>query len=131
MSGANNVSFAPQLHIKSGVRDIDFYAKAFGATEARRWINEDGSVHVAELNIEEATFYLHEEKPEEGFFAPDRCEGVTCTISLFVPYVNMAMEAAVAAGAIEISPARNYEYGYRQGKIKDPFGHYWLLQMKI
>lgn len=72
MSDSNKVSFAPQLHIKSGVREIDFYSRAFGATELRRWINEDGTIHVAELSIDGAIFYLHEEKPEAESVSPDK-----------------------------------------------------------
>lgn len=131
MPATNIISFAPQLHIGSAVRDIDFYTKAFGAIEARRWINEDGSVHVAELRIGEAIFYLHEEKPEAGAVTPGKYGAITCTVALFVPDVDVMMESAIAAGAIELSAARNYEYGYRQGKIEDPFGHHWLLQSKI
>ncbi|MEO5682669.1 MAG: hypothetical protein ABIQ88_08505 [Chitinophagaceae bacterium] len=41
------------------------------------------------------------------------------------------MKNAVAAGATEISPVRDYDYGYRQGEIKDPFGHTWLIEMNI
>ncbi len=33
----NKTRFAPQLYIKSGIRNIDFYKKAFGAIEVRRW----------------------------------------------------------------------------------------------
>ena len=54
--------FAPQLYIKSGIKDISFYEKAFGAVELRRFSNEDGSIHVAELSIHGALFHLHEEK---------------------------------------------------------------------
>jgi PhnB protein len=41
------------------------------------------------------------------------------------------MQKAIAAGATVISPAQSYEYGYRQGEIKDPFGHHWMIEMKI
>jgi hypothetical protein len=44
--------FAPQLFIKSGVTNIDFYTQAFGAVELRRFSNDDGSIHVSELSID-------------------------------------------------------------------------------
>ena len=47
MPEMNKTSFAPQLYIKSGIRDIEFYGKAFGAIELRWWTNVDGSLHVA------------------------------------------------------------------------------------
>jgi PhnB protein len=49
MSEINNTRFAPQLYIPHGVKDIEFYTKAFGAIELRRWTNADGTIHVAEL----------------------------------------------------------------------------------
>jgi len=41
------------------------------------------------------------------------------------------MNKALAAGAILVSPAQSYNYGYRQGEVKDPFGHLWMIEQKI
>lgn len=131
MNENSKTYFAPQLYIKSGVRDISFYSKAFGATELRRFTNDDGSIHVAELSIDGAIFHLHEETPRLRSFSPDKYNGTTTIIGLFVPDVDAVMNKALEAGAIEITPAQDYDYGYRQGEIKDPFGHLWLIEMKI
>ena len=131
MNEMNKVFFAPRLFIKSGVFDISFYEKAFGAVELRRFANDDGSIHVSELSIEGALFHLHEEVLHSGRFEPGRHNGTTVTVGLFVPDVNAVMNKAISAGGIEISPAQDYDYGYRQGEIKDPFGHHWLIEMKI
>ena len=122
--------FAPQLLINNGVKDISFYANAFGATENFCLRNDDDSVHVAELSIDGTIFHLHEvTKPY--FFSPDKHNGTTAIIGLFVPDVDAVMNRAIAAGAEEISAAKDYEYNYRQGEIKDPFGHHWLIEKKI
>jgi PhnB protein len=122
--------FAPQLLINNGVKDISFYAKAFGATENLCLYNDDGSIHVAELSIDGVIFHLHEvTKPY--FFSPNKYNGSTTIIGLFVPDVNAVMSNAIRAGAKEISPVKDYEYDYRQGEIEDPFGHHWLIQKKI
>ena len=131
MNEINKTFFAPQLCIKSGIRDIDFYAKAFGAIELRRWTNDDDSLHVAELSFDGAMFHLHQESPESGFFDPQKHNGITTIIGLFVSDVDAIMNRAIAAGAVEINPAKDYDYGYRQGEIKDPFGHHWLIEKKI
>ena len=131
MNKSNNTCVAPQLYIKSGITDISFYEKAFGAVELRRWTNADGSLHVAELSINGAIFHLHEEKPIAGQFNPDFMNGVTTLIGLFVDDVDDVMNSAIGAGAILISPAEDYDYGYRQGEIKDPFGHIWLIEKNI
>jgi len=131
MSTSINTSFAPQLYIKSGINDISFYEKAFGAIELRRITNDDGSIHVAELSIHGALFQLHEEKIKAGQFNPELHNGTTTLIGLFVPDVDIVMNNAIAAGAILTSPTQSYDYGYRQGEIKDPFGHIWMIEMKI
>jgi len=123
--------FAPQLCIKSGVTDISFYEKAFGAIELRRWTNDDGSVHVAELSINGAMFHLHEEKLSAGQFNPQGINGTTTLIGLFVSDVDKIIAKSIDAGATLVSPAQSYDYAYRQGEIKDPFGHVWLIEMKI
>jgi PhnB protein len=127
----SNISFAPQLYIQNGVTDISFYKKAFGAVELRRFSNADGSIHVAELSIEGALFHLHEETKKTEQISPIKINSTTVLIGLFVPDVDAVMEKAVAAGASVLSAAQSYDYGYRQGEIKDPFGHVWLIEQNI
>ena len=122
--------FAPQLLLNNGVRDISFYEKAFGATENLCFRNDDDSIHVAELSINGVIFHVHE-VTRPYFFSPEKHKGTTVIIGLFVPDVAAVMNSAMKAGAIEINPAKDYEYGYRQGEIEDPFGHRWLIQKKI
>ena len=123
--------FAPELFINNGVKDISFYENAFGASEQMRFSNDDGSIHVVELLIDEAIFHIHEITAKPYFFSPEKNNGTTICIGLFVSNVDEVINKAIQAGAIEISPAQDYEYGYRQGTIKDPFGHYWQIQKKI
>lgn len=123
--------FAPQLHIKSGVADISFYTDGLGAKELRRFSNPDGSVHVAELRIEGALFHLHEENQSKQNLEPLSCNGVTSLVGIFVSDVDDFMDRALKAGATLLHEARDYEYGYRQGEFKDPFGHHWLVEKRI
>ena len=123
--------FAPQLFIKNGVTDISFYGKAFGAVELRRVSNDDGTIHVSELSINGTLFHLHEETSRTDQFSPEKVNGTTVLIGLFVEQVDAVISRAIEAGAVVLSPAQSYDYGYRQGQIKDPFGHLWLIEMKI
>jgi len=127
----NKTFFAPQLFIPSGVSDISFYSKAFDAIEIRLWRNDDGSIHVAELSINETIFHLHEERPAKGQLEPKNVKGVTTLIGLFVNDVDTVMNKALQAGATLLSSAQDYDYGYRQGNIQDPFGHQWMIETKI
>jgi PhnB protein len=123
--------FAPQLFINNGVTDISFYKNAFGAVERLRLDNDDGSVHVAEFSINGAIFHVHEVTSNSSFFSPENHNGCTTLIGLFVEDVQEVMTRAINAGATEIKPSKDYEYGYRQGEIKDPFGHHWMIEKKI
>jgi PhnB protein len=127
----NKTEFAPQLFIPGGVKDISFYLNAFGAKENNLWRNEDGTIHVAELSINGTIFHLHEERPMKGQLEPHKAKGVTTLIGLFVKDVDTVINDALKAGAILLNPAQDYDYGYRQGEIKDPFGHQWMIEMKI
>ena len=122
-------SFAPMLRIRNGVTDIDFYKNAFGAVEHFRVNNDDGTVHVAEFDIDGAVFHIHEIYPHTEF-DPKPHEGVV-TVGLFVDDVHGMFDQAIAAGGVSLSPVTDYEYGYRQGALRDPFGHVWMLQCHI
>jgi PhnB protein len=120
--------FAPELHIPNWTFNIDFYIK-FGATEHFCFRNDDGSIHVAEFEIKGAIFHVHETMRDA--LEPISAKGVTSVIGLFVPDVEDVMQKAIQAGATEINPVTDHDYGYRQGLFKDPFGHYWQIQKKI
>ena len=124
-------TFTPQLFIPSGTKDISFYQNAFGAKEILKFLNDDGSVHVAELSIDGTIFHLHEEGPQKGRLHPKEAKGITTLIGLFVEDVDLVMNNALIAGATLISPAQDYDYGYRQGDFLDPFGHQWMIEKKI
>jgi len=131
MEITNSVTFAPQLYIKSGLTDVSFYTNAFSAKELRRFENPDGSIHVVEFSIAGQLFHLHEENESKGLYAPSSARGTSVIIGLFVSSVDDVMKKAVAAGATVLSPAQDYDYGYRQGQLKDPFGHVWMIEQVI
>ncbi len=122
----SKTTFVPVLSIGSGVADIEFYKKAFGAIELWRLNNPDGTVHVAAFSIGDAMFRFHEEGARS--LSPDKAGSTTVTIGLTTDDVHAVMEQAVAAGATVLSPVIDYPYGYRQGEIKDPYGHHWIIE---
>ncbi|MES2560475.1 MAG: VOC family protein [Bacteroidota bacterium] len=124
----NATFFAPELHIPNGTTNIDFYLN-FGATENFCFRNDDDSIHVAELEIDGAIFHVHETMRDA--LEPLSAKGVTSVIGLFVTDVEAVMQKAMQAGATEINPTTDHDYGYRQGMFKDPFGHYWQIQKKL
>lgn len=124
--------FAPELLLKVVAPAVDYYKKAFGALEVRRFANDDGSIHVAELSIGGALFHLHEEMPGSPFRrSPETLGGTTVLLGLFVDDPDVLMAGALAAGGREISPMQDYFYGFRQGIVEDPFGHQWMIQKRL
>lgn len=123
--------FAPMFYLKQVAPAIELYKKAFDAIELRRWSNDDGSVHVAELTINGALFHLHEEVSRISELSPETLKGTTIAIGLFVSDPHAVMAKAVAAGGTELDPVTDYDYQYRQGCLADPFGHHWLIEKKL
>ena len=123
--------FAPIIYLKNVIDGMEFYKKAFGATELRRWSNDDGTVHVAEMMIESALFHLHEETARNKELSPVTLNGTCIILGLFVENPDEMMNNAIAAGAAETTPMQDYDYGYRQGNLTDPFGHHWTIEKKI
>ena len=127
----NSTFFAPMIYLKKLAPAIEFYKNAFDAIELRRVSNDDGSVHVAEMAIHGALFQMHEEVTRIDELSPETLKGTTIAIGLFVSDPHAVMAKAVAAGGTQLDPVTDYDYGYRQGCVADPFGHHWLLEKKI
>jgi PhnB protein len=123
---ATKPTFAPMLIIPNGVTDVSFYTRAFNAQEVRRFSNDDGSIHVVELSIEGNLFHLHEQW-ETGGISPQKAGLTTVSVGLFVDDVDELVASATAAGVMLKSPPQDYDYGYRQANLIDPFGHYWEI----
>ncbi len=123
--------FAPHLQTKNVLAGMEYYKKAFGASELRRRENSDGTVHVAEMSIGGAIFHIHEEVVGKKQMSPKTLNGVTSLIGIFVPDPDDMINNAVAEGGVLLSPMQDYDYGYRQGEVMDPDGHHWLIQKKI
>lgn len=126
-----NTFFAPQLTIKVLAPAIEFYKKVFNAKEVRLFKNDDGSIHVAEMEIDGAIFHIHEETPRTNHLSPETTKAVSVIIGLFVDDVHAVVKRAQAEGAEIISPVTDWEYGLRQSTFADPWGHHWLIEKKI
>jgi PhnB protein len=117
-------TIAPWLSVRNAARAVDFYKSAFGATEAFR-MEEGGSV-VARLSVEGADFWVGDESPEHANFSPQTLGGGSVRIILTVADPDAVFARAVAAGASQVYPVGE-EYGWRLGRVVDPFGHHWEI----
>lgn len=124
--GSFQTVIIPTLSVKNGVAALAFYKKAFGAEELMCIADEAGSI-VAELSIGGARFFLADESPEHGNFSPETLGGVSIRLGLIVADPDAVAANAIAAGAKEIYPVADQQYGYRLGMVEDPFGHRWEI----
>ncbi len=115
------------LIIKDAARAIDFYKKAFGATELMRMADPGGKVHHAEIKIGDSPIMLADEYPEMGALSPQSLGGSSVFILLYVEDVDERFSRAIAAGAKAVRPVQDQFYGDRSGTLTDPFGHQWTL----
>ncbi len=116
----------PVLTVRIAAGAIEFYERAFGATEVSRVTNPGGQI-VAELEIDGAEFMVVEEVPEALNVGPQTLGGTSVRIHLQVADPDAVAEQAVAAGARVVFPIADQPYGLRQGRIEDPYGHHWLV----
>jgi len=126
MTNARNVgtSIAPMLSVRNGPRAVEFYQAAFGAEVLFR-TDSDGAV-VARLAVEGAEFWVADESPEHQNFSPETLGGGTVRMVMIVTDPDRAFERAVGAGAKVVIAVRN-EYGWRLGRVVDPYGHHWEI----
>jgi PhnB protein len=118
---------APYLAIKNAVSALEFYKKAFGATETYKLIVPDGRLGHAEIRLGDSLIMLSDEFPEFGGKAPEALGGSPVSIHLYVEDVDAFVKRAVAAGARERKPVADQFYGDRSGQLEDPYGHLWWV----
>ena len=114
----------PYLICKNAEAAIEFYKKAFGATELFR-VGGPGMVGHAEMKLGNAIFMLADEFPDMGALSPQTIGGSPVSLYVYVEDVDSFTEKAVAEGLEVMKPVTDQFYGDRSGAFKDPFGHIW------
>ena len=133
-SSKGKTMISPLLNVRRGAQAIDFYKAAFGAEEEFRVEDPDGAV-VAMMTfggkengaVGGAQFWLADESPENGNFSPESMGGSTVRMVMVVDDPDQMFERAVAAGATVVWPVEDKEYGWRVGRVADPYGHHWEI----
>jgi PhnB protein len=120
----------PRLVVSDGAAAIEFYARAFGAEEVgERFTGPDGGLIHAEVRIGDSVVMLTGDGDEAR--SPSSAGTVTAIMATYWEDVDAAWERAVAAGAEVIYPLADQFYGERGGRLRDPFGHQWMLSQVI
>ncbi len=121
-------TISPHLTVRGAPRAIEFYKKAFGATEIHRMPDASGLIMHAGLKVGDSLFFLNDEMPTPGGGkSPTSIGGTAVTINLYVPDADKTYKQAISAGAKETMPIADQFWGDRYGVITDPFGHKWAI----
>jgi PhnB protein len=118
-------SLTPYLSVNGAAAAIDFYKRAFGATEIMRMAQPDGRVGHAELQLGDSRLMLADEFPDIGFRSAAAFGGSPVHLHLYVENVDDVVAQALRAGAKLTRPVEDQFYGDRLGTVTDPYGHVW------
>ncbi len=121
----------PVIAIKGAAAALDFYKRAFNATELYRMKMPDGTVMHAEIKIGDSRIMISDEFPDWGVLSPKTVGGAPTTLYIYFEDVDAMTKQAIAAGAKELQPVMDQFWGDRSGKIEDPFGYRWGLATHI
>jgi PhnB protein len=119
-------SLTPYLIVDGAVQALDYYKKAFGATELFR-MEHDGKIAHAEMKIGNSPFMLSDEQPEMGFRGPKALGGSPVGLMIYVEDCDTIFRQAIEAGGELQKDLQDQFYGDRSGTLKDPFGHVWTV----
>jgi PhnB protein len=115
----------PYLIIEGAADAIEFYKKAFGATELFRFPAPEGKIGHAEIKIGDSPIMLADAYPDMGYNGPKTLGGSPVSLMIYVEDVDTIFNQAVAAGAAVKEAVSDKFYGDRIGTVIDPFGHIW------
>jgi PhnB protein len=118
-------SIAPWLSVQNSVKAADFYKSALGAIEVYRMETPDGDL-VVRLSVDGAEFWVSGTSSDDGNLSHESPgEGIVRMI-LTVADPDTLFVQALKAGASEVFPVGE-EYGWRLGRLVDPFGLHWEI----
>jgi PhnB protein len=120
-------SVTSYLIINGAAEAIEYYKKAFGATELFRFPTPDGKIGHAEIKIGDSPIMLADAYPEMGYNDPKSLNGSPVSLMIYVADVDTVFTRAVEAGATVKEAVSDKFYGDRLGTVIDPFGHVWHI----
>lgn len=122
----------PYLSVSNCAEAIEFYGKAFGAVISGPQLTDPaGNIVHAEIQIGQSSVMLADENPDFGNLSPKALGGTCVRLNIEVDDADAIAKQAAEAGATVLIPIADQFYGYRSGRLADPFGHEWILSQKL
>src|SRR5919106_1337054 len=118
----------PYLIIDGADAAIDWYRRVFGASEVTRMTGGAGRIGHAELRIGPSSIFVADEHPHyEAIVGPAKVGGTPVYLDIETDDVAGLHDRAVAAGATSIRAPTDPDMAVWSAKVRDPFGHVWLI----
>lgn len=122
----------PYLQVTRTEEAIAWYERVFGAKEVRaRLVAPDGTCMNAEIEIEGTCMMLSDENSSIGSVSPATLGGTSVVLDLHVADADAVFARALEAGAEQVYPLADQFYGDRAGRVRDPFGHHWIIATQL
>ena len=126
MNPMANSNIAPWMTVRDAQKALDYYKAAFGAVELYRLPADDGSLAVAQLSVGGAVFWLQ----ADSNVSPSGAGSGPVRMILSVDDPDAVFDRAVAAGAAVVAGIHE-DYGWRTGRVTDPFGFDWEMSKQL
>lgn len=123
--------FALHLVVEDVQASVRFYEEALGARTTRMLHMPDGTIAIADLEIDGLPIALGPPIPGSPLATPRSTGASVAAYRLLVSDADAAMERATAAGAEVSSPVQDAFWGVRTGEILDPSGHRWAFDQVL
>jgi PhnB protein len=121
----------PYLAVADARKAIEFYKRAFGATERSMLLGPAGMIAHCELQVGDSVVMLADPLPQFVPRPPTEVGATTIGLFTYVEDVDEAIETAAEAGATITMAPEDQFWGDRFGQVRDPFGHMWQLATRI
>lgn len=122
-----HIQLIPKLLVSDADAAITFYTKSLEAQVTLRVADDDGVVNHAELSVDSVAFALAQGMEKWGWNDPRSLGGSPVLIMLTVQDPDETADRMVRHGAELVIPVDDRPYGKRQGRVRDPFGHLWVI----
>lgn len=136
-------NIVPYITVSNAAEAMDFYKKAFGATENARVAEPEGKKRImhGDLSINGGSVYVMDEFSEHTHTSecgsvtapsPQKPSATSMVIQLKAPpEVDAGYQRALDAGCVSISKPEDTFWDARFAVVCDPYGHIWMFNAEL
>jgi PhnB protein len=117
----------PRLVLSRVDEAVVFYEACFGAKLIEHFVDPNGVVIHAAMLIGASIVTMTEEVSSWELLAPPSIGGSPVLLHLTVPDPDATCTRMTERGAHVVVSIEDRPWGRREGRVRDPWGHLWIL----